>query len=46
MKEIHHDVELEPKRLPLTGESLHQRSANIEQDARANLRVRGFWTDG
>ena len=33
MKEVHHDVELEPPLQPLTG-------------ARADIWVRGFWTDG
>ena len=40
MKEIHNDVETEPKLQPLTGESLRY------QTARADIRVRGFWTQG
>ena len=44
MKEIHNDVEVEPTLLPITGESFHHRSANCEPDARADIRVRGFWT--
>ena len=35
----------EPKLLPLTRETLRHRTANIDSDARANIRVRGFWSD-
>ena len=45
MKEIH-DVEVEPKLQPLTGESFWHRTANTDPDARADIRVRGFWTQG
>ena len=45
VKEVRNDVELEPQLLPLTGETLRHRSANRQPDARADLRVRGFWTD-
>ena len=46
MKEVYNDVEVEPKLQPLTGESLRHRTANIVHDARADIRVRGFWTQG
>ncbi len=46
MKEIHNDVETEPKLQPLTGESLRHRTANTDHDARADIRVRGFWIQG
>ena len=46
MKEVHNDVEVEPKLQPLTGESLRHRTANTDPDARADIRVRGFWTQG
>ena len=46
MKEVFNDVELEPPLQPLTGETLRHQTANIEPDARADIRVRGFWTDG
>lgn len=46
MKEVHNDVEVEPKLQPLTGESFRHRTANTDPDARADLRVRGFWTQG
>ena len=41
MKEVHNDVEVEPKLQPLTGESLQHRTANTDPDARADIRVRG-----
>ena len=44
MKEVHNDVEVEPKLQPLTGESFQHRTANTDSDARADIRVRGFWT--
>ena len=31
---------------PLTGETLSHQTANTEPDARADIRVKGFWTDG
>ena len=46
MKEAYHDVELEPPLQPLTGETLRDLTANSEPDTRADIRVRGFWTDG
>ncbi len=45
MKEIHRDVEVEPTLLPLSGETFQYRTANVQPDARADIRVRGFWTD-
>ena len=46
MKEIHNDVEVEPKLQPLTGESFRHRIANTDPDVRAGIRVPGFWTQG
>ena len=46
MKEVYRGVELEPPLQPLTGETLSHQTANTEPDARADIRVRGFWTDG
>jgi hypothetical protein len=43
MKEILKDVESEPHLTPLTGEAIHMRSANVENDARSDIRARGFW---
>ena len=45
MKEVHQDVELEPLLQPLTGETFRHQTANPDPDARADIRVRGFWTD-
>ena len=46
LKEVHNDVEIEPKLQPLSGESFRHRTANTDPDARADIRVRGFWTQG
>ena len=43
MKEVH---KVEPKLQPLTGETFRHRTANTDPDARADIRVRGFWTQG
>ena len=43
IKKILRDVETEPRLAPLTGESLHPRSANTRDDARSDIRARGFW---
>ena len=45
MKEVIHDVEVEPMLLPLSGETFRHRTANTEPDARADIRARGFWMD-
>ena len=45
MKEVHQDVELEPPLQLLTGETFRHQTANNNPDARADIRVRGFWTD-
>ena len=44
--EAHRDVEIQPALLPLSGETFPHRTANTQQDARSDLRVRGFWTYG
>ena len=46
LKEVHNDVEVEPKLQPLSGESFRLRTANSNPDARADIHVRGFWTQG
>ena len=46
MKEIYNDVEIEPRLQSLTGESFHRSVTNTDPDARADIRVRGFWTNG
>ena len=43
-KRVFHDVECEPKLLPLLpGEDLRRKSANVSDDARSDVRVRSFW---
>ena len=43
MKETIKDVEVEPVLAPLTGEILQPRSAITTDDARSDIRARGFW---
>ena len=42
--EVVSDVELEPRLLPLTDESLPFRNCNRDAEARVDIRARGFWT--
>ena len=41
--EICHDVEVEPKLQPLTSERLSHHTANVEEEARLDVKARGFW---
>ena len=43
LSEVCHDVEREPALQPLTGETLIPLSANRQDDARADIRTKGFW---
>jgi hypothetical protein len=43
MRKNYKDVETEPRLASLTGESLYPRSANTRDDARSDIRARGFW---
>jgi hypothetical protein len=43
--EVFSDVQVEPPLVPLDGEILKYKSANLQADARSDVRVRGFWTD-
>jgi len=43
--EVFADVEVEPPLVPLAGERMRHKSANVQRDARSDVRVRGFWTD-
>jgi hypothetical protein len=45
MRTVLRDVETEPPLLRLSGEVIHPGSANMDPDARADIRARGFWTD-
>jgi hypothetical protein len=42
-KKVLNDVQLEPPLQPLNGEQLVPASANTADDARADIRVKGFW---
>ena len=42
MKEVHNDIEVEPKLQPVTDESFRYRTANADPDARVDIRVRDF----
>ena len=46
LKTICHDVLIEPTLQQLTRESLHERTANITDDARLDIATRGFWISG
>ena len=41
-----HDVEAEPTLQPVTNKQGYQKSANLDQDARLDVRARGFWREG
>ena len=46
LKSIVHDVEREPSLQPVTNKNGYQRSAILDDDARLDIRARGFWRDG
>ena len=46
LKELCNDVQIEAKLQPLTGESLEYRTAITGNEARLDVRARGFWKDG
>ena len=43
MEEVGNDVTIEPQLQPLTTESLHYRSSNRANDARLDIKAKGFW---
>ena len=43
LREVCHDVQLEPKLLPLTGETFKLKSTNTKADARSDISARGVW---
>ena len=43
MSEVCHNVQIEPQLHPLSGETLHYRSAIQDDDARVDIRASGFW---
>jgi hypothetical protein len=42
-KEVFNDVEVEPQLVPLSGEKMDKKSANVQGNARSDVRVRGLW---
>ena len=45
LKLVVNDVEVEPQLQPVTG-GIYQKSANTSEEARPDVRARGFWRDG
>ena len=43
LRTVLHDVEIEPSLTPLSGETFNCRTATTQEDARTDLRARGFW---
>ena len=43
-KQVFNDVEIEPELQPLEGEPLEMKSANRQDDARSDVRVKSFWS--
>ena len=43
MKEVCHNVTIEPVLQPLSGETLYPRSAIVDDNARSDVRAEGFW---
>ena len=46
LSEVCKDVAIEPRLLPVTGETFELRSTNIEDDARLDVKARGFYRQG
>ena len=46
LKSVAHDVECEPHLQPVVNKQGYQRSAILDDDARCDVRARGFWRDG
>ena len=46
LKEVCHGVKVEPQLQQLSGESLNERTANKQDDARVDISARGFWQAG
>ena len=44
LKEVCHDVTVEPMLIPMNGERLAHRTANAASEARVDVSARGFWT--
>ena len=46
LKEVCHEVTVEPSLLPVTDERFRHRTANTSNGARVDISARGFWTRG
>ena len=46
LKSVCHDVEIEPLLQPVINKQGYKASANLGDDARLDVRARGFWRDG
>ena len=46
LKSVVQDVECEPTLHPVTNKNGYLKSANLDKDARLDVRARGFWRDG
>ena len=46
LKEVCHDVRIEPTLQKLTSEQFEQRAANTSDEARLDVAARGFWAAG
>ena len=46
LKEVRHDIRIEPTLQKLTGEQFEQKAANTLDEARLDVAARGFWATG
>ena len=46
LTEVCKDVDIEPQLLPVTGETFENRTANTSNEARVDIKSRGFWVTG
>ena len=46
LREVCHDVTIEPRLQPLSGESFNEVTSNKADEARGDICARGFWTTG
>ena len=46
LTEVCKDVDIEPQLLPVMGETFENRTANTSNEARVDIKSRGFWVRG
>ena len=46
LKEVYKDVDIELQLLPVTGETFNNQTANTSNEARVDIKSRGFWVRG